>query len=70
MDERLAQTIGVLAAFVNHGGDLEETLSELLGLGAAVVGSEMATLTIRDQSQSENRKLREIAAEVVSRQKR
>jgi GAF domain-containing protein len=49
MDERLAQTVDVLAGFVNRGGDLEETLEQLLGLGSAVVGAEMASLTIRDQ---------------------
>ena len=49
MDERLARTVDVLARFVNRSGDLEETLHELLGLGAAVVGAEMASLTIRDQ---------------------
>jgi GAF domain-containing protein len=49
MDERLARTVDVLAGFVNRGGDLEETLDELLGLGGSVVGAEMASLTIRDQ---------------------
>jgi len=49
MDERLARTVDVLAGFVNRGGDLEDTLDELLGLGGTIVGSEMASLTIRDQ---------------------
>jgi GAF domain-containing protein len=49
MDERLAKAVDVLAGFVNHGGDLEETLEELLLLGSATVGSSLASLTIRDQ---------------------
>ncbi|HYD08804.1 MAG TPA: GAF and ANTAR domain-containing protein [Acidimicrobiales bacterium] len=49
MDERLARTVDVLAGFVNRGGDLEETLSALLGIGADVIGAELASLTIRDQ---------------------
>lgn len=49
MDERVAQTVDVLAGFVNRGGDLEVTLNDLLDLGVSAVGAEMASLTIRDQ---------------------
>lgn len=49
MDERIARTVDVLAKFVNRGGDLEETLDELLSIGVAAVGAGMASLTIRDQ---------------------
>lgn len=49
MDERLARTVDVLAAFVNDAGDLEETLTELVELGVTAIGADMGGLTIRDQ---------------------
>jgi len=49
MQEQLYRTVDVLARFVTRGGDLEATLNELVTIGAAAVGAEMAGLTIRDQ---------------------